>query len=57
MSSKLRDDWLDPCQWQQAVELWRMGMDTQDIAFGLGVHESVIYNGLPWRRKEFEAAA
>lgn len=43
-------------QWAQALELWKEGHDTHDIARCLNVHESVIYNGLPWRRKEFEVA-
>jgi hypothetical protein len=47
-------------EWLQAVELWKDGHDTHAIAHAMNVHESVIYNGLPWRRKEFvvaEAAA
>ena len=56
MTSIKRDDWLDEYQWRDAVEMWKSGHDTSDIAHTMNVHESVIYNGLPWRRKEFEVA-
>lgn len=39
--------------WLTALSLWHNGRDTKDIARHFGVHESVIYNGLPrWRALE-----
>ena len=38
-------------QWWEALRLWQRGMDTKAIASHFGVHESVIYNGLPQYRE------
>lgn len=56
MSSNLNHYVMTEGDWQQALELWKDGYDTADIARAMNVHESVIYNGLPWRRKEFEVS-
>lgn len=43
------------CNSSEAIQLWRVGFDTRDIAYELFVHESVIYNNLPEWRKEIAA--
>ena len=53
MTNQHRDYELKPWDWLQIVKLWREGHDTFDIASYFQIHEAIIYNGLPWRRKSF----
>ena len=50
MTGQTRQSVLYPIQEQEAAALFQDGFDTFDIAFGFGVHESVIYNSGSYRR-------
>lgn len=38
--------------WNKARALWQTGKNTHEIAFELGVDESLIYNTIDWWKTE-----